>query len=99
MSFHGLESVGNVIVDGQMWKQCQVLKHVADLSLPDGNVDLILRVEQHALTNPNVSVIGSLQAGDQIEQRGFASSRGAKENADPGRHSELEIQVKGFRQP
>src|SRR5215469_11434003 len=93
------QSVPNVIVDGQMRKQCEVLKHVADPSLPDGNVDLVLRVEQHALANSKVSAIGRLQTGNRIEQGGFAGPGGAKQNGDPRRQAELDLQPKGFRQP
>ena len=68
------QSVFDVLGDRHMRKQSEILKDVSDVALRQGKINALRRIEQNALAYDDTSLVRRGEAGNAIEQSGFARS-------------------------
>ena len=66
-----------------MRKQSQVLKHISHPSLSGQYVNPALGVEERAVVNGNMPVVGSCQPCNAVEQRAFPAPEGPNKMVIP----------------
>jgi len=86
------KAVFDILLNGQMRKQGEILKHVSHAPLRDRHVHARLRIEQHAPADDNASGIRPSQSRNAIEQRRLARSGRTKQNGEPRCGLELSLQ-------
>ena len=70
----------DVVPDGHLVNQLEVLKDVADVADAEG-VPLLLRQGiHHAAVHRHRALVGGDDAGDHVEKGGFAAPRSAEQN-------------------
>jgi hypothetical protein len=94
-----LEAVLDIFFDRQMREQGEALKYVAYATLRYWHIDALRGIEQDAVADGDASGVGGGEAGDAIEQSGFAGAGGAEEDGESGRGLERGFQdeIMGLR--
>src|ERR1017187_8168386 len=88
------ETIFGILLDRQMWEECEILQDVSHASFGHRSTDVRARVEQHALTHGNSPCVGSGQPGHAVEQCGFPRPRGAEQYGESRRGAEIHIKRK-----
>src|SRR5258708_28655879 len=78
------QSVGNVLLRGEMRKKCEVLKNIANLAFGDGQVEAGLSIEENAIVHSDASCIRGCEAGEAVEQGRLPCPGRAKQNSETG---------------
>ena len=86
------QSVGNVLLRVEVWKECEVLKNIADLALRDGQVEAGLSIEENATVHRDASCIRGCEAGDAVEQRRLPRPGWTKQNSETGLGAEIDLE-------
>lgn len=85
------ETVGDVLLGGEVREESEILMHVADAAFPGGNILLLLCVVKVFAAYGNAAFVGSSQAGDAIEQRGFPGAGCSEKNRETGERAKVDI--------
>jgi len=93
---HGqlFDSVLDVLFDGQMRKEREVLEHISNPPFGDRQVDVRLRIEEQSRADGDPSGVRSREAGDAVEHRSFAPAGRAQEHREAGWGIEFDIDGK-----
>jgi hypothetical protein len=90
-----LQSVVKISGDVEVWKQPQILEHAADPAPMGRHVQVRSRIKQRLLVQTDRTVVGLQQACKQVDYRGLAGTRAAKQRGDArGRRSKLSVDRK-----
>src|ERR1044071_5716596 len=79
----GAAAVGDVLAHVEMWKQQDVLRHVADAAPPHRRVDVPLGVEQHVAVHADPSMVWCAKTCHRFECRRLARAGGPKQGERP----------------
>ena len=63
-----------VLLDGEVWEEPVVLRHVREATLLWRAVDAGRRVEPDLLAEPDETFLGAIQSGEAAQDRGLAGS-------------------------
>ena len=66
-------AVGDIRFHIEIWEEQGVLRDVADAALAGRQIDPLLRREQHAIADADLTAIRRANAGDRFEQRSLAA--------------------------
>jgi len=72
------EPVSDVAFRREMREQRKILEDVADSAIYDRDAEAVVGIEQDAIPNGNTARLRTAQSGYAIQQRGFACTRGSK---------------------
>ena len=97
LAFGPLQPIPQIPPNREVRKQPRVLKYIADTPALHGHNRPRTRVGQNNIIEPNVSLIGLEQPGDDIDQSGLPASRAPEQghNAWSG-YSKLRLQRKSI---
>src|SRR5262249_52183272 len=83
-----------VLPGSEVWKEREILNHIADLSLPRSDVSRFFRIKNRTAANGDSSFIRTIQSSNAIEDRCLSSARGAEQYGKARIGAEMNIQVK-----
>lgn len=89
------EAIGDVFFGGEMREKSEGLENVGNAAGLRREIDAGLRVKEDVITNDDAAESGRKQAGEAIEQRGFAGAGGAEKDGDAGRGGDGKVEEKG----
>ena len=90
--FDVLKTEGDVLIHGHIRPECIVLEEEADLPLVGRNIDALIRIEDDAVTDFNLSFGRGLEARNHTEDGGF-STAGRAQQGDEGIVRDIETEV------
>ena len=90
--FDVFETEGDILIHGHVRPECIVLEEEADLSFVGRDIDALIRIEDDAVTDFNLSFGRCLEACDHTKDGGF-STAGRTQQGDEGIVRDIETEV------
>ena len=86
----------NISLNGQVRKQGEVLKNVADAAPSNRKIYPSPGIEQHFVTYADAAGVGPYDTGYRLERRRLTLTRCAKQDREPRRDLELYVELESF---
>ena len=92
--FYAAKPAEDILLHRHIGEKRVVLKQVAHAPLLRGQVDLLLRIEQHPPVELDMTLVRLLDPGDAFERHAFAAARGAQQAGHAVRSREMHVETK-----
>src|SRR4051812_6047599 len=96
---HLTESVSDVLLDTQVWEQCEALKDIRQPALCRRLVQALRRIEHGYAIDRDPPRIGNFETRNAIKHRSLAGSGVSEQNCETLRNLEGAVELKECREP